>query len=315
MKKRYLFFAIFVITLLAGCSNQSEESDSSADQADRLAQENAVETSESFTAADDASHGQGDTASDQEEGSTKNKDNTASQADDARDADRKVIYNANLHIEVKNYEKTAADIREEVSERDGYIVESSMHGDSEDGARSGQLTARVPQEHFQEFIELVEDGSKQVVNSSISGKDVTEEYVDLESRLESKRVVEKRLSSFMEQAEKTEDLLKISEDLAKVQKEIEQITGRMNYLQNKVDLATVTIRMEEKNVTITSEDDLNTWEQTKQQFMKSINFLLSAFSGLVVFIIGNLPVLIILGIVGAAVYWIIRKRMRDKRGE
>ncbi len=119
----------------------------------------------------------------------------------------------------------------------------------------------------------------------------------------------------MEQAEKTEDLLNISEDLAKVQEEIEQITGRMNYLQNKVDLATVTIHMEEKNVTISSEDDLNTWEKTKQQFMKSINFLLSALSGLFVFIIGNLPVLIILGIASAAAIWLIRKRMRNKQGE
>lgn len=57
------------------------------------------------------------------------------------------------------------------------------------------------------------------MDSSITGQDVTEEYIDLESRLKSKQAVESRLLSFMEQAEKTEDLLAISKDLAKVQEE------------------------------------------------------------------------------------------------
>ncbi|TMN22921.1 DUF4349 domain-containing protein [Lentibacillus cibarius] len=312
MKKRlFMFIVITVSMLIAGCSNESGNNDSSAD---RASEEQAVDKNESFTTVDDASRGQKKAGTEQEKGND-SKDKAASKSKKTADADRKVIYHANLHIEVNNYEKAAADIRKQVNERGGYIVESSMQGGAEDGAASGQITARIPQKHFREFIQLVEDGSKKVVNSSISGQDVTEEYVDLKSRLESKRVVEKRLLSFMEQAKKTEDLLDISEDLAKVQEEIEQITGRMNYLQNKVDLATVTIRMEEKNVTITSEEDLNTWEKTKQQLMKSINFLLSAFSGLFVFIIGNLPVLIILGIIGAAVYWIIRRRWKNKREE
>ncbi|NBJ71147.1 MULTISPECIES: DUF4349 domain-containing protein [Clostridia] len=74
--------------------------------------------------------------------------------------------------------------------------------------------------------------------------------MDLESWLHSKKVVEKRLLAFIEQAAKTEDLLNISADLAKVQEEIEQITGRMNYLQNKADLATVHIEVRENDVSL-----------------------------------------------------------------
>src|SRR5690625_5914174 len=165
-----------------------------------------------------------------------------------------------------------------------------MYEDQENESKHGQITVRIPQEKFQEFIKLVEEGSYKVLESSTSGQDVTEEYVDLESRLKSKRVVEERLISFMEQAEKTEDLLKISNDLAEVQEQIEELTGRMKYLQNKSDLATVTIYIQESNVELsgTGKDKLNTWEETEQQFMKSINFLIITFSSLFIFFVEGL---------------------------
>ncbi|MFB4169404.1 DUF4349 domain-containing protein [Virgibacillus sp. JSM 102003] len=298
---------ISVCTLITACSNEAGDSESSSDQANGNTEEKSSQENSSVSSgAGDDAVGEG-SGSQEEDASPKNRE--------AIDVNRKIIYTANLRIEVKRYQKAVNDIQSQVEDRGGYIVESNMHGGSEDGSTNGQLTARIPQEQFREFVQLVEDGSSEVLESSISGQDVTEEYIDLESRLKSKRVVEKRLLSFMEQAKKTEDLLTISDDLAKVQGEIEEITGRMNYLENKADLATVTIHIQEKNVTISSinKEDLNTWEKTKQQFMRSINVLISAFSSLFVFFIGNLPVLIILGAVGLAIFFIIKRSKRSSR--
>lgn len=307
---RYIFRVIMIISisiLITACSNEARDSESSSDQANLNTEEKSSQENSSV------SSGAGDDAVSEDSGSQER--DATSQNGEASDVNRKIIYTANLRIEVKNYQKAINNIQNQVADRDGYIVESNMRGGSEDGSTNGQITARIPQEQFREFVQLVEEGSSEVLESSISGQDVTEEYIDLESRLKSKRVVEKRLLSFMEQAEKTEDLLTISDDLAKVQEEIEEITGRMNYLQNKADLATVTIHIQEKNVTISSinEEDLNTWEKTKQQFMKSINVLISAFSSLFVFFIGNLPVLLILGAAGLAIFFIIKRRKRSSR--
>ncbi|MBP1949669.1 hypothetical protein J2Z82_002609 [Virgibacillus litoralis] len=297
---------IGISILITACSNEAGDSESSSDQANVNTEEKSSQENSSV------SSGTGDGAVSDDSGS---QEDASSQNGKVSDVNRKIIYTANLRIEVKNYKKAVNDIQNQVADRGGYIVESNMHGGSEDSSTNGQLTARIPQEQFREFVQLVEDGSSEVLESSISGQDVTEEYVDLESRLKSKRVVEKRLLSFMEQAKKTKDLLTISDDLAKVQGEIEEITGRMNYLENKADLATVTIHIQEKNVTISSinKEDLNTWEKTKQQFMESINILISAFSSLFVFFIGNLPVLIILGAVGLAIFFIIKRRKRSNR--
>src|SRR5690625_6804027 len=95
------------------------------------------------------------------------------------------------------------------------------------------MTVRIPEKHFQTFLTDTEEEAAEVLSRNVSGQDVTEQYVDLESRLKSKHAVEERLLAFMEDAKKTEDLLKISKDLATVQEDIEVIVGKMKYLENQ----------------------------------------------------------------------------------
>lgn len=116
--------------------------------------------------------------------------------------------------------------------------------------------------------------------------------------------------AFMKDAEKTEDLLKISSDLAVVQEEIEQLTGQMKYLENQTSYSTVTITLSQDRIVVPGIDnkELNTWERTKKQLATSANLLLKAGSGIIVFIIGNLPILIIIGGAGAVVHWVIKRR-------
>lgn len=300
MKKSILLILVglsFSI-LLAACSSSSESGDAADyDSSDEKSVDYSLSNSEESESANE------DSDAPQEDGkkSTNNSD---------RAIDRKIIYTANLAIEVKEFQASINHIQSKVTDYGGYIVESNMNRSEGDSMASGYITVRIPQDQFREFIQLVEDGSSKVLESSISGQDVTEEYVDLESRLKSKRVVEERLLAFMEKAEKTEDLLTISNDLAIVQEDIEEVLGRMKYLENRTDLATVTIHIQENNVTLSTinNEELNTWEQTKQQFVKSINMLLSFLSSLFIFLVGNLPVLLLLGIVGAVTYLYIRKK-------
>ncbi|MDF2855617.1 MAG: hypothetical protein K0Q87_1468 [Neobacillus sp.] len=227
-----------------------------------------------------------------------------------------VIYQAELHLRVKKFEQTLQSLEEKVGKYGGYIAESNVSKDG-DEQLSGSIKIRIPQKHFQTFLHEAEGQAAEVLQRKISGDDVTEEYVDLESRLKSKRVVEERLISFMNSAEKTEDLLKISDDLSKVQEEIEMIEGRKKFLENQTSLSTVFITLYENKVSIPplENDDLNTWEKTKKQFMKSTNMLLSGISGLVVFLLGNLPILIILAIIGILLFLYGRKVIKRNRNE
>jgi hypothetical protein len=227
-----------------------------------------------------------------------------------------VIYQADLQLRVKKFEQTLQKLEAQVEKYGGYIAESNVSKEGVDQV-SGSITVRIPQTNFQAFLHEAEGQAAEVLQRTITGTDVTEEYVDLDSRLKSKRVVEERLISFMQSAEKTEDLLKISADLAAVQEEIESIQGRMKYLENQTSLSTVHISLYENKVIVPNlkDEDLNTWDKTKKQFMKSTNILLAAISGLVVFLLGNLPILIILTVAAALVYIYIKKKVKRNRNE
>ncbi|XQY93315.1 DUF4349 domain-containing protein [Metabacillus sp. HB246100] len=302
----YRWIIIFSITvmlaILGACSSEQQESQedmaitSSHDNVGSEGVEKEIERAEESL----------------EEGKQQSETNPAPEIQQSA---RKVIYTANMMIEVENYQQSLDFIEKQVTNKNGFIVESNSYAMDDDDRAQGTLTVRVPQETFQSFLQEVENGSSKVVEKSLTGQDVTEEFVDLESRLTSKEVVEKRLIQFMEKAEKTEDLLKISTDLATVQEEIEQIKGRMSFLENRVDLATVTIHLREIQVKIPGLEnkDLNTWERTQKVFMDSVNFLIIIASGLFVWLVGSLPILLIVGMMIAVVSIFIKRRRKQQQ--
>jgi hypothetical protein len=231
---------------------------------------------------------------------------------DLKSQSRMVIYNASLEMEVKKLTRIQDQMSKIVNQMGGYIVQQNLNQDSEERQES-TLTARVPQEHFQSFLDKVKQLGIRTENEKISGQDVTEEYIDLKSRLKSKQVAEKRLIQFMNEAKDTKTLLEISNELAKVQEEIETIEGQIKYLENQTNLSTVTITLFENKVVVPNlkNDHQNTWEKTKKQFMKSINFIVSFSSGLFILIVGNFPVIIILGLL-AVIAMIILKHFKKK---
>lgn len=302
--KKIFIMCILLVLLLAGCSGgmsqENSKMSSEGDMNSAADMENVSEDNIGFS-EDEKQVADAGEKSKAEGQSDKDADESAAQ--------RMVIYNAEMDIRVKNFENARNALEEKAKRYNGYIVQSDSNR-YDDVQQSGTMTFRIPQEHFQAFLTDAEGLSVQVNNRRVSGQDVTEEYVDLESRLKSKRAVEARLLEFMKGAQKTEDLLKISSDLADVQEQIEQIAGRKKYLENQTALSTVTITLQENEVPVPKIDNesLNTWQKIKKQFADNINILLAAGSGIIVFFIGNLPILIIVGAIVAAIIYFVRKK-------
>lgn len=285
---------LLILFLLTACSNENSEQKSAISEG---SSENEIATLDSSNVKEEQLA----------QTSNENKDSDITK--NAED-DRMVIYNANLSLQVKDYHQVEATIQSKATELGGYVVGSSIY-DSGTEYINGSITVKIPQSHFQSYIKEVEKHSIKIKEKNVTGNDITEEYVDLESRLKAKEAVEKRLLTLMDQAEKTEDLLKISNDLATVQEEKEQILGRMNYLQNNVDYSTVTIQLEEELVkvdAIKNKESLNTWQKAKSQFVTTINGIISFLSGVAVFTIGLSPIIIPILIV--LIIWIFYRKKR-----
>ncbi|SEN32130.1 protein of unknown function [Mesobacillus persicus] len=302
--RRWLCLSIIIVGLfLYGCSGQQDAEYSQSEEIGGTEEKVSEDRSLSLTDS-------------QLENGTEQQDVGEQPQDQAGETmtnstERMVIYNAELHLRVKNFSNAQKELEKRAIEYGGYLVESSTNR-YENEQLSGMMTFRIPQKQFSTFLHDAENVAADVTNRHVSGQDVTEEYVDLESRHRSKKAVEARLLSFMEDAEKTEDLLKISSELAKVQVEIEQLTGRMKYLENQTSFSTVTVSMEETDILVPGIDNenLNTWQKVKKQLVANLNFLLSFFSGLIVVIAGNLPILLIIGMVFGTFLWFLKKRKR-----
>ena len=83
----------------------------------------------------------------------------------------------------------------------------------------------------------------EVTQETIGSQDVTQEYVDLESRLRALEAKADRLEELMDQAEDTEAVLAVYEQLSQTQLEIEQTKGRMQYLERSAAMATITVSL------------------------------------------------------------------------
>lgn len=224
--------------------------------------------------------------------------------------DRKMIYQANLQLEVEKYKESRSKIEELVKRTHGYILSSSdFENENEKG---GQLTVRIPQAGFHSFLNELEQYATKIPTRNIVGQDVTEEYVDLTSRLKALQVVEARLLSFMSEAKKTEDLLKISTELGNIQQEIERIKGRMRYLDENISYSTIELSMVEKKFTAKLHDvgDESTWNKAWIALNKSLLGILAFLNGLIVVIAAVLPILVLLAIIGIPgyLYWKRKKQ-------
>ncbi|GEN34908.1 DUF4349 domain-containing protein [Aneurinibacillus danicus] len=225
-----------------------------------------------------------------------------------------MVYNAELSLNVKDFATAQKGLTALVEKMDGYIVEAQSYTLGEGSSLlRGDFRARIPSAHFNTFLEQAEKLGVNVTNRTIQGRDVTEEYVDLEARLASKQVMENQLLGFMKKAQKTEDLLQIARDLNNVQTEIEQLKGKIKYLKNQSDFATVTIHMEESKAVLPSLSDnpVSTWDKTKQQFMMSIKFVLEGAATLFVFIVGTSPLLLVIGAIVAGIIYFKRRKKKN----
>ena len=295
MKKLFYILSLSILSLLVvACSASSSKEDATSEKS--MATSNDIGT-ESLMMEQDQS--------------TEEVPSEQAQVETA--VNRMIIHHAQLQVKVKEFKQAQLKIEKKVTEYGGYIVESNVYGQDAE-AVNGTMIIRIPEKHFQAFLKDAEEEAT-ILERNVTGQDVTEQFVDLQSRVTSKRAVETRLLEFMSTAQKTEDLLKISADLATIQEEIEVIIGKMNYLENQTSYSTIEIAMFEDRVIVPALDknNLNTWDKTKKQLATSTNFMLAGGSGLIVFFIGNLPVIILLSLIGIGVYVIIRRKKSPKK--
>lgn len=230
------------------------------------------------------------------------------------DLTRKQIRNAVLTVETKTYDAALASVEQKVAELNGYVESSDSFGsDSGRGYRSTTLVLRIPAEQLDAFLSAVGEVGN-LVSQSIETKDVTANYVDVESRLNALKAEQEALTDLLKGASSLSDILDIRDRLAEVTGEIESFQAQLQLLDSQVAYSTVTLTLDEVEVESLGNGQ-GFWNETGTRFLNNLAKLGKVLRALAIWLISDVPFLLVLVGVVVLIVWIVRVilRRRNKR--
>ena len=220
--------------------------------------------------------------------------------------DLKIIKSASARYKVKDVKLATRRIKKIAQKYDAYI--SDLRFDNNLYKKENRFTIKIPQEHFDSMMDSIGFIAEFVEYESITTKDVTEEYIDIQTRLKTKREVKARYETILRKNAKTvEDILATEERLRVIQEEIESAQGRLKYLTNKVSYSTIQIDLYE---TVEYKEEPETYSKTF--LSKSKEGLSSGWKLVEAFILGMMYIWPLL-LIGAILFLLLKYRWLRKK--
>ncbi len=139
---------------------------------------------------------------------------------------RIVVHTARMSLVVEDVSHSINRVTDVAGDLGGWVVNSDRTS-----KHSGSIAIRVPAGRLNEAMRQIEGLAIDVESRALTSEDVTDEYVDSESRLASMRITEERLLSFLDRALNVEDALRVQNEVAALQLQIEEIQGRLKFLE------------------------------------------------------------------------------------
>jgi len=201
---------------------------------------------------------------------------------------RMIIRSGTMSIEADNFNDTELKVKQIVNGVNGYVTNSTSQLNAS-GKKQGSITIRVASVKFDELISQLA-GIGKVMNQNISGKDVTEEFMDAEARLKTQRELEARLLKLL--GEKTSTLsaiVEVEQKLAAVRENIEKTEGRMRYLKDQAAYSTLTVSVYEPAMLTTSSGG-GFFYELGESISRGLTGFTKVLSGIITFIIALSPV-------------------------
>jgi hypothetical protein len=153
----------------------------------------------------------------------------------------KIIKDGNISIKTENINTSKKEFDVFLKKINGYYESEDLNNDER--VISYELKIRVPADKFEILINTIEKGENEIVRKSIQARDVTEEYVDITSRLNNKKEYLNRYKVLLLKASTVKDILEIEENIRVIQEEIESTEGRLNFLNDQIAFSTLNIHL------------------------------------------------------------------------
>lgn len=226
---------------------------------------------------------------------------------------RMIIRNAELNLEAEDPEEAQRKITALAELRGGFVVESQQSSSEIKSTTRDivTMTIRVPADKFADTLADIRNTSTRVVVETVKGQDVTEEFIDVEAQLKTKKALEQQFMEIMRRANSVEDALDVQSQLADVRGEIERIEGRKRFLENQSAMSTIKIRLQTAKVIAAASAGFGS--RLADSFAAGADVAIGFILGLVTFLIAALPVALLIGLPAFVVFRYVWKRQQRPR--
>ena len=254
---------LLTVALLAGCGSSASEWSDEAPMADTGAYytDNVYGSKEAAYATEEAAYEDGnyDIAEGETESVGELQDN------------RKLIKNINMNVETEEFDKLLANIESKITSLGGYAQYKDIGGNSyysQDGNRYASITARIPSDRLEAFVDEVSEQSN-VTSKNESVDDVTLQYVDVEAHRDSLRIERDRLNELLDQAQDLETIIGLEARLTEVRYQLESYESQLRSMDNQVEYSTVYLYIAEVE-RLTPQIEKSAWDRMSTGFVESV---------------------------------------------
>lgn len=216
---------------------------------------------------------------------------------------RMIVRNATISLQVNHIRETVEKINQLANLSQGYVVSSQLAENNGQGSDTADISLKVPSEGLSSALTQLKSMANRVLEETITGDDITKQYVDLNSQITNLNTEKQQLEKIMAGAKNTQDVLAVYQQLSNTQGQIDVLQGQINYYKESVSLSLITIHL--------SQTPANTTQTARWEFALTAqtayhNLILKIESityGLITFFIYGLPLLLLWLVLCWLVLW------------
>ena len=222
-------------------------------------------------------------------------------------SNRMIVKNADMRLLVEDTNTAIDRTTQIIGDSGGYIVSSRVWYQDyhEHKLKFASVTLGVPVDEFERVLSRLRGLAVEVRDETASGDDVTDQYVDLQSQLSTLEATRERVKSFLDDAKTVDEALRINQELASLDAQIEQIKGRMNYLNDRSAFSTITINFEPEYPEVSAPKP-QAWNPGVA-FRNAVKVLTVAYQSVAEFVIWLLVVVLPIVLPPAFILWALWK--------
>ena len=224
--------------------------------------------------------------------------------------EKKIQKNANISIEVKSIEESIAKANQIILKYEGDVI-STNRGGMDFGQPYANIRLKVPNQSLDDAVKELKSLSSKILSENIYTNDVTEEFIDVEAKLNIMKSTEKRFNDLLVDAKNVEEVIKVEKELMRIRGDIDSLEGRLKYLSQTTDTSEINLNLNEE-VPITGEKW--SFNESFSSALKNFSSFAKSLADFLINLIVFIPVIIIMLII-IVIVRIIRKRRKRRKSD